>query len=373
MTPEGPPSAAPRRGRVAVAMLGGAVVVAAVAGAGLGADRARQPIESRKVARESILKAIEVGSRDPEVRDALLRLRGTLGRRPLDAYTRAVYATFLLGVSRGPEDARVAAFHARRAARLAPVTVPVLRYAVQVLVRTGDPGEAVAILREMFRYDADAAASLLSEVESLLPPGDFIEALPDDTHAWVAWWSRLRELGRQDEADTVLALARRRWPDDLALLQRAAARAHRADRWDELRALLPGDGDLPAEPEASRLLCYRARVKAEDGDAPGARRDVEAALDLAGNEVTTLTLAAEVLEAIGDPEPARRHWTRALFLLSGSRDTARRVGIMVRLARLEEREGSAASALRIWRSILEIDAGHAEARRRGDELAGFPR
>jgi tetratricopeptide (TPR) repeat protein len=367
------PASSPRRTGPAV-RTGVALLALAAAATILGANRARRPVRPREIARENILQAIELGSGGPQVREAMVTLRRALGRRPMDAYTRAVYAAFVLAVSRGPEDARLAAFQADRAAELAPVTVPVVRQAAHVLVRTGSPERTVELIREMFHYDPDAAATLLAELEPLLPGRSVERCLVDTPEAWLAWWQRLQDQRRGAEAERVLAEARGRWPEELTIQRRVAQVAHASRRWDELRRLLPPDRELPDVPAASLLYGYRARYRAELGDAPGARGDVDRALELRGDDVTTLSLAAETLERLGDTAGARRHWTRALFLVPASGDDARRrLGILERLARLEEREDSPARALRRWRSVLELDPDHAEARRRVDELTGFRR
>ncbi len=367
----GAPASRPRR-RVAVAT-GAAVLALGLAATLLGADRARRPLESREVARQTILQAIELGAGDPTVRDAMLSLRRELGRRPMDAYTRAVYATFILGVSRGADDARTAAFHARRAAEIAPVTVPVIRYATHVLARTDETAGALELVRGMFGYDPESAATLLAEIEPLLPPDAPAGALVEAPEAWLAWWTRLRAQRRDDEAGALLRRALERWPDDLELLRRAAGRAHAEQRWDDLARLLPPDRALPEQAAAAPLFAFRARARAAAGDGAGARRAAAAAVRAGPDDPVVLSLAADALETLGDGETARRHWTRALFLLAGRRSSDERLGIMVRLARLEEREGSPAAALRNWRSILELQPEHAEARRRIEDLTGLRR
>lgn len=357
-----------------VALWTGALVLLAAAVATLlGADRARRPVESKELAQQTIVKAIEAGSRDPEVRSALLALRRELARRPLDAYTRAIYASLLLGVSREPDHTRAAEFHAARASELAPVTVPVIRYAAHVLVRTGDIDRALELIREMFRYDPTAAARLLSEVEPLLPPDRLAGAIPDDPDAWIEWIARLRDADRPDLARAWLQRARARWPGHLVILDYLASTAMRERDWAELARLFPPDQILPKETAAARLFCYRARLRAEQGDSERARSDVETALGLQRDSVETLYHAGDVLESLGDVGAARRQWTRALHMLSSGSSSATRVNLLVRLAHLEDREGSPAAALRRWREVLGIDPDHAEARRRVDDLTGFRR
>ena len=47
-----------------------------------------------------------------------------------------------------------------------------------------------------------------------------------------------------------------------------------------------------------------------------------------------------------------------------------RVDVLVRLANLEESDGRASVALRHWRTVLELDPNHAEARTRIRAMTG---
>jgi hypothetical protein len=50
-----------------------------------------------------------------------------------------------------------------------------------------------------------------------------------------------------------------------------------------------------------------------------------------------------------------------------------RRSLLEHLARMEERQGRAAAALRLWQALLALDAEHREARRHVDDLSGFAR
>ncbi|HKQ62051.1 MAG TPA: hypothetical protein VJS92_12235, partial [Candidatus Polarisedimenticolaceae bacterium] len=87
-------------------------------------------------------------------------------------------------------------------------------------------------------------------------------------------------------------------------------------------------------------------------------------------DAATLTLAGEALAGLGEFDQARAVWNRALFALPASARTARRE-LLVRLARVEDDHGEPAVALRLWQSVLELEPGLPEARRRIQDLSGF--
>ena len=119
---QGPPDDSPaRRRRAATAGLTVSVLVAAALATLLGADRARRSMDPRKIAEGALQASLEHGNDAPVVREVLVDLRRSLGRRPLDSGTRVAYAGLLLGLSSSVEQTRAAAFHARRASELAPV------------------------------------------------------------------------------------------------------------------------------------------------------------------------------------------------------------------------------------------------------------
>jgi Flp pilus assembly protein TadD len=339
----------------------------------LGADRARVPVESKELAKRTLLRAIENGPEDPEVRAAMVRLRTEIGRRPLAARTRSIYAVMLLGVSRGPDDLAAPLFHAARAAASAPVTVPVVRDAANVLVRGGRPSDGLRLTREMFGYDPDAAARLLGELEPFLSAEETSAAIPDVPTSWLARFRALRGADRKSEADALIEQAFRRWPGDGEVRLLYATLAHDRADWGSVFRALPPSEPIPEGRDASRLQAYRARARLERGDVEGALGDVAAALASGASDVRTLMAAAAVQEHAETPEAARDSLNRALFLLGATGRTTERLAILVRLARLEQRRGEASSALRAWRSVLELAPDHAEARRRVDELTGFRR
>ena len=94
-----------------------------------------------------------------------MRVRRDVAREPLDTRTRVVYSGLLLAVGRELADARVAVFHARTAAEISPVTVPVVSIAALVLGRANESDRAVSLVQRMFDYDPEAAADLLGEME----------------------------------------------------------------------------------------------------------------------------------------------------------------------------------------------------------------
>jgi tetratricopeptide (TPR) repeat protein len=350
---------------VTAATLGAAVVAAVVSGAY--EYRAERP--AREIAAEALRSALERGSADEQVRLAATELRRRIERRPLDARTRVAYAGLLHGLSRGLDDTAAAAFHARRAAELAPVTVPVVRAATVVLARSLRWREAAGYTREMFRYDPRAAARLLATLEPFLPPDAFDATLAGAPGAWLAWIDRLRLDGREAEAHRRLEDALRRWPDEGPFVERAAAAALRDGDEARLEELFATPRDIPETPANARVLAYRGHAQALAGEPTAARADLERALALDGGDPRLLIVAGDAYLALGEEERAASLWGRARFTTEpGSR--AVRLRAMVRLARLEDRRGRAGNALRLWRAIESADPQNGEARRRVRELTG---
>jgi tetratricopeptide (TPR) repeat protein len=352
-------------------LLGLLVVGASLAATWLGADDARRTIEVRELAEEALQTALERGSRDRDVRDALVDLRRALGWRPLESKTRVVYASLVLGLATRLEDMRLAAFHADRAADLSPVTVPVVRAAAVVLASTGELDRALALIRRMFGYDATRAASTLAQIESLVLGVALDAGIPDAPEAWLAWSRQLRQDGRRDEAASWLERTHERWPDHVPTLARMAAGAFGRRDWTALEALLPPERRPGEEPAAAPLFIWRAHLALRRGDRDAALGGLETALRLQPSR-SIRTLAGDVFEQLGEVPRARREWNRALHDLDSAQVAARRP-LLLRLARLEDRHGRPATALRHWEALLAIDPDHSEARRRVDDLSGFRR
>jgi tetratricopeptide (TPR) repeat protein len=347
------------------------VVAGALGATWLGADRARRKIEVRDLAEGALQTALARGSEDREVREALLDLRRTLGWRPLETKTRVVYASLVLGLSTRLEEMRLASFHAGRAAELAPVTVPVVRAAALVLANTGDLDRALGLIRHMFGYDPGRAAATLTQVESLVLGVRVDEGIPDAPDAWLAWSAQLRRDGRRDAAAAWLQRTYERWPDHVPALLRMAGAAFGRRDWPALELLLPPGRRLPDERESAALFAWRAHLALHRGDTEEALTDIDTALRLHG-AVSIRTLAGDLFEEAGDVARARREWSRALHDTRRDLVSVRRA-LLLRLARLEDRHGRPAAALRFWEALLEIDPGHVEARRRVDDLSGFRR
>jgi tetratricopeptide (TPR) repeat protein len=353
------------------AVLGVLVLAGALVATWLGADQARRKIEVRELAEGALQTALERGSEDSDVRAALVDMRRTLGWRPLESKTRVVYASLVLGLASRREDMQLAAFHADRAAELAPVTVPVVRAAALVLANTGRLDRALELIRRMFAYDPSRAAATLAQIESLVLGVRLDEGIPATPDAWLAWSHQLRTDGRRDEAEAWLERTHARWPDHVPTLVRVAAAAYSRRDWPALATLLPPGEPLPAEPAAARLYVWRAHLALHRGRPDDAVADVETALRLHASG-SIHTLAGDFFERLGDPARARREWSRALHGTAREKHATRRE-LFLRLARLEDRHGRPAAALRFWLAVLEIDPDHVEARRRVDDLSGFQR
>jgi tetratricopeptide (TPR) repeat protein len=321
----------------------------------------------REMAESAIETALRKGVNDPEVRETLVRLRDQIGWRQLDSKTRVVYASLLLGLATDVDQMQLAAFHARRAAALAPVTVSVVRAAALVLANTGDLDESMQLIHGMFLFDPRKAATTLGQIDSLVLGVSTAEAVPDDPDAWLAWASELRRLRRTDEASVWLGDAAQRWPEHLQVRTRLSYHYYGQRDWDALAALLPDDAVWPPSATSAGLYSLRALTREYQGDAAGARRDVEIALSNARNRLVHI-LAGDLFVKLEEPERARTEWTTALFQAKG---WGARRALVLRLARLEDEWGRPAAALGYWRQIAAKEPNHVEARRRIEDLTGF--
>ena len=197
--------------------VGASLIGVALLATTLGADALRQAAGGRDMAEETLRLSLQPGTAD-EVHQRVVSLRRSLGASPLDSHTRVAYAALLLRLSRTLDDTRAAAFHAARAASLAPVTLSVQRQAARVLVACGRPTESLALVRSAFEFDPEAAARLLGVIEPMLLGPEAEEGLPETPEAWLAWSSWLGRNGRIEAADGLLERAHQRWPDDLSVL-----------------------------------------------------------------------------------------------------------------------------------------------------------
>ena len=353
----------------AAALAGTLVLGAAVLATASGADVARRPFHAATLAETALARTLS-GEDSRAAGEALESLRTRLRVTPLDAITRTTAACLRVETAMTDADRAAAVAQAVAAFRLVGTDEWIARASALVLARCGETEAALDTIASIFDYAPEAAAAALSEIEPFVPADLLERGIPATPAAWLAWSARVRALGREAEADARLAELLARWPDDLDSLQSAASIAAGRDRVDELVRWVPPTLAIPETPKAATLFALRARSKAATGDAGGARRDAAAAVALRPDDPWVAVAAGDALVTI-DTAAARDSWTRALFAVeaqSPSRDAA--VWIHFRLARLDDREGRGASALRHWRSILAARPNSSEAKRRIDELTG---
>lgn len=349
--------------------LGAVVLASAVLATALGADAARRPFDPAELAETSFARSLAAG--DPAIAaGALATLRARLVANPLDAPARTIAASLMTEIAVDDAGRAAAADQAATATRLVRSDEFVARAAARVLARAGRSDEALGQIAAIFSYAPGVAALALSEIEPFVAADELERGIPERADAWTAWSWKLRELGRQEEADRRLAGALDRWPDDLAVRQAAAGIAAGRDRLDDLVRVVPPSLPLPATSEAAMLIAYRARSKAASGDRDGALADAGSAADLRPDDPWVTAVAGDAVASF-DPVAARGYWNRALYDLEARPvQDGTVVWIHARLARLDDREGHGANALRHWRSILALRPDSAEAKRRIDELTG---
>jgi tetratricopeptide (TPR) repeat protein len=310
--------------------------------------------------------ALQEGFRDPGATEPMRRLRRHVLEHPLDGRARAAYAAGIMALAPGLEVRSAAAFHARTAARAAPVTVPVVRQAALILAGSGAKDEAVRWNRHLFEFAPAEAAGLLRELEGGLTDSDVLLAVGERPEAATAWGRDLLERGRRSDAESWFRAAVERDPASLdARTLLATMRAARSD-WAGVRELL--EAPIPDEPRTARLRAVAGRAYAAEGRRTEAAREVARALDLAPEDADVLAEVAEAEISLGRIEVARNLLRTASHLARADRQ---RLGILVRIARLEDESGRPAEALRAWRRVLEADPENREARRRLEALVGF--
>jgi tetratricopeptide (TPR) repeat protein len=291
---------------------------------------------------------------------AMRRLELRLVGFPRDASTRTIRASLLLESEDGAAARQEALAEVRRAVADDPQSIGVRRAAAWIEARCGLWDDALGEVRRIFRLEPGAGATALSEIEPLVPDGRLDEAIPADPAAWRSWSVRLREGGRDAEADARLGAALARWPDDL--VSRTIAASVAAGRSDlvALARLVPPALAVPESRENALLIAFRARTRGSGGDATGAREDARRAVTLAGGDPWVAVAAGDALQE-ADPALARDWWTGALFALG---EKPGRVWVLARLARLDERDGRASDAVRRWREVQTLRPGEGEAARR---------
>jgi hypothetical protein len=363
-------TAEPVRPRTPAAVgLSAAVLAAAALATVGGADAARRPFEPAPLAESALARTLAAGDPAPALQ-AQDVLRARLRRTPLDAASRTIAASLSAETATTDRERAAAVEQTLAATRLVASDEWISHGAARVLARCGRSDLALREIARMFAYAPDEAAATLAEIEPFLVDDRVEDGLPELPRAWLAWSARLREDGREDEADTRLAALLSRWPGDLPALRAAASVAAGRDRIDDLTRLVPPTLALPDTPEAASLHAFRARSKAVAGDGAGARADALHAIALSHDDPWVLSLAGDAFTA-SDATLARDYWTRALYrLLAKPATRSEAVWLRYRLARLDDREGRAGDALREWRTILAERPGDGEAGRRVAELTG---
>jgi len=363
-------TAVPARPGTPVAVAVGLAVLAAAVWATLsGSDSARRPLDAAKLAETALNQTLATGAIGP-AREAQAALSAHLRVTPLDAGARTVLASLLAETATGDAERATAVQQAMAATQLVRSDEWISAGAARVLARCGRSDAALRETARMFAYAPESAAATLADVEPWVGDARLDDGIPETPAAWLAWSVRLRQSGRDDEADARLAALRSRWPSNLDALRVAAGVAAGRNRIDELQRLVPPSIVLPDAADAAALYAFRARSHAAAGDPAASRADAVHAVALSSADPWVMALAGDAVVE-NEPSLARDYWTRALYRLSAS--TATRAGavwLRARLARLDDREGRAGDALREWRAVLSESPDNGEAKRRIAELTG---
>ena len=351
-------------------LIGAGLILAFLLASRADLEAARRPPDFSATAESVIQFAAEGKYDDSETQQRLRALQASLAERPLDAKGRSLYAVALLGVSQVRFfDTAAAKFHARLAARTAPVTVSVLSRSSRVLALAGELDEGLALNREMFGFDPDKASELLLRIAPWAASDFLRQVTPETPEAWLAMARALSANDRQDTADDWDRDGLARWPGELSFLRRNLTLASRTDDWATVEQLLEAAGDLPRQPEAALVFTYRGSLRAHQARADEALRDLESGLQLAPRQRSVRILSGDAYARLGEEKLARRHWKWALFD-TPQEATAARVRLVARLARSETRDGDVIRAIQHWRTVTELMPEHAEARESLRDLLG---
>ena len=360
-----------RAGTPAAVALGVAVLAFAVVASVFGADRHRAAFDAGAFAETALARTLSTGDPGP-ARMAARELRARLAEAPLDATLRTVSASLAAETATTREEREAAIAQARAATRLIASDEWIASGTARVLAQCGRTDLALAEVARIFAYAPDAAAVALAAIEPRVDPDRLEDGIPATPAAWLAWSSRLRQSGRDADADARLEAAFARFPSDLPTWVATATLAASRDRVDELRRLVPPDSRIPDTAKAAPLFAYRALAHASSGEAAAARDDAARAVALSGGDPWVMALAGDGVAAI-DPVLARDYWTRALYRLMQSKGShASAIWVRARIARLNDREGRGRDALREWRAVLAERPNDPEAKRRIAELTGRP-
>jgi tetratricopeptide (TPR) repeat protein len=268
------------------------------------------------------------------------------------------------GAGTASKDA--AAFHALRSAEFAPVTVPVVRRAAFVLVEAGRYTEALAIVREMFAFDAESASDVLSTIRPFVADDRLREGLPDSPEAWLAWSERSFRDGDTERSVSILEEAFARWPDRTDVLTALCRSRVRSGDVSGIVELL--DGRTVARGADTALLrVFVAQSLARQSAGSRSRAELEAAYEDAPNDLDVLRHGGDVWDDLDEPDIARRWWNRGRYLVPASNPKGR-LQFVVRTAMMEDRRGRQLEALRAWRAVLDLDPENDFARARIREL-----
>jgi len=358
-----------RPGTPAAAGLGAAVLAAAALATWCGADAARRPFDAAHLAETGLTRTLATGELGP-AREAQAALAAHLRVTPLDAGSRIVAASLLAETATTDAERETAVLQAQAATRLVRTDEWIAAGAARVLARCGRLDAALRETARMFGYAPQEAAATLADVEPWVTDGRLEDGIPATPAAWLAWSVRLRQSGREEEADARLAALRSRWPGNLDALRVAAGVAAGRSRIDELQRLVPPSIVLPESADAATLYAYRARSHAASGNTAASRADAARAVALSHGDPWVMALSGDAVVS-NDPALARDYWTRALYrLLESPATRPGAVWLRARLARLDDREGRAGDALREWRAILSELPDNGEARNRVAALTG---
>jgi tetratricopeptide (TPR) repeat protein len=210
-----------------------------------------------------------------------------------------------------------------------------------------------------------------------------IEEEPDRPRPYLELADHYRSLNKLDEAEKVLARARKALPDDELLRSTHAdiqlARLKRAiEHWDKKAALDPDDAEAREKLQALRekLVAYelnelKHRVKLQPTDAQ-LRLRYGSALAQAGRhdeaiaefqqarsdpdlKVEALHLSGQSFEAKGLPKLAERSYLEALKLADAESDHALVLALHYRLGRVAESQGDRAGAEEHYNEVAATD------------------
>lgn len=344
----------------------------------LDAGRARAWTRSRIESSAALARRGELDAEDASARiaDALATLRKAATRTPmrgelqLALFEAAQVTAGTLPADRIPASyPELAGHYLRRAEELAPSSRARKLALVRLWLDAGARSEAHRISRDLLRLDPWLATEVYEVLGGEeLDLGDLLAATPNTADAAMRLGRYLMRRRDLPGAELVLRRAFSRASDDrslgIALAEVISRRGRQADALRVLSELPPGED----EEQKRRRLYLEARLHAENGHVEKVDELARSLVAMGEPTLGIARLRANARYAAQRPAEAIDVLKNALEAREAAPSPRVRLGALLHLGRLLEREGRFAEALVEYRRARAIDPDHPAVTRFFDQL-----